>query len=89
MSLAPRMGKHSHRCLATPAHSLALWGEVTVFTGRDLAIYAKHSRVQSKLHLCLEIGSHKRLLLENASRFLLAVNYKLRGGEDGLLLFLA
>lgn len=89
MSLAPRLGKHSHRCLATPAHSLALWGVVTVFTGRDLAIYAKHSRVQSKLHLCLEIGSHKRLLLENASRFLLAVNYKLRGGEDGLLLFLA
>lgn len=42
------------RCLATQAHAPALWGGVTVFTGLDLAtvMYAKHSRVQSKLHFC-------------------------------------
>lgn len=37
MSLAAGLGKHSRRCLATPARSLALWGAVTVFTGQDLA----------------------------------------------------
>lgn len=54
MSPATGLSKHSRRCLATQAHAPALWGGVAVFTGPDLAtvIYAKHSRVQSKLHVC-------------------------------------
>lgn len=73
MSPATKLGKHSRRCLATPAVSFAPRGVVTVFTGRDLATvtYARHSRVQSKLAPLLEIAAHKKkkkLLLENTSQ---------------------
>lgn len=71
MSPATKLGKHSRRCLATPAVSFAPRGVVTVFTGRDLATvtYAKHSRVQSKLAPPLEMAGHKKkLLLENTSQ---------------------
>lgn len=53
-------------------------GVVTVFTSQELATvkYAQPSRVRRKLHLCTKSAVIKRLLLERASQFLLAVNYK-------------
>lgn len=79
MSLPPGYGKHSCRCLATRAHSAALQGVVTVFTSQDTGTvkYTKPSGGSSVN--CTSAGnsqSLKRLLLENASQFLLAVNYE-------------